>query len=388
MVPYNQLDPDQRQFLSTYKSINKNAWLVGFPGSGKSVLLLHYAKKILDDNPNASIVFVVFTQAMVELFKTGLNEIGIGHQPVITYYNFYKGDDSYDYIFCDEIQDFTEKMINAVRSRGKIVIAAGDSNQCIYEKDPRFREATVSAEGPGILLGANKVELSIIHRLSKSIISAIQKLLPMINIWQSKTDATKADVNIRLCKAESVNKEVGFIYSKIEEALNVKETCAILLPRHEIIVDFVNHLLESLGKQKWSESMNSYGKPNYKMLNMHLKFNNVRLMYVGNGYGSLSNAEDDEQAVIMTYHSSKGLDFDNVFIPFANEDLYISANDYLSKTVFMVAMSRCKKNLYITHTSFRVSCYVQPFADKCSKINISDNSNEEGNPGDWTNLPF
>ena len=46
----------------------------------------------------------------------------------------------------------------------------------------------------------------------------------------------------------------------------------------------------------------------------------------------------------MTFHSAKGLDFDNVFIPYANTSMYISPNDSLAKTLFMVAMTRRREN--------------------------------------------
>ena len=50
----------------------------------------------------------------------------------------------------------------------------------------------------------------------------------------------------------------------------------------------------------------------------------------------------------MTYHSSKGLDFNNVFLPFMAWDLFIS--DYKPDVVLMVAMTRSKKNLCISYT--------------------------------------
>jgi superfamily I DNA/RNA helicase len=50
----------------------------------------------------------------------------------------------------------------------------------------------------------------------------------------------------------------------------------------------------------------------------------------------------------MTYHSSKGLDFSNVFLPFLSWDLYIDR--YKPDTLLMVAMTRSKKNLCLSYT--------------------------------------
>lgn len=46
----------------------------------------------------------------------------------------------------------------------------------------------------------------------------------------------------------------------------------------------------------------------------------------------------------MTYHSSKGLDFDNVFLPFMSIQPNIR-----NEILFMVGMTR-SKNLYLTYS--------------------------------------
>lgn len=45
-------------------------------GSGKSVLLAYTAKKILSRNSSSSVVLVVFTQSLVEMFKAAFQELG------------------------------------------------------------------------------------------------------------------------------------------------------------------------------------------------------------------------------------------------------------------------------------------------------------------------
>lgn len=102
-------------------------------------------------------------------------------------------------------------------------------------------------------------------------------------------------------------------------------------------------------------------------MNTHLRNNGIKMQYVGNGYGTFS--ETDHRIIIMTFHSSKGLDFDNVFIPYANSSMYINSNDSLSKTLFMVAMTRTRENLYITYYGYP-SDYLEAFKSNCSHIDI------------------
>ena len=50
----------------------------------------------------------------------------------------------YDYILSDEVQDMTARVLSTMNSRAEHVIVAGDENQSIYERDPKYREVTVS----------------------------------------------------------------------------------------------------------------------------------------------------------------------------------------------------------------------------------------------------
>ena len=50
----------------------------------------------------------------------------------------------------------------------------------------------------------------------------------------------------------------------------------------------------------------------------------------------------------------------------------ISYNETLSKTLFMVAMTRSRNNLYLTHSSSPQHPYVRNFANDCNSINIHD----------------
>ena len=70
-------------------------------------------------------------------------------------------------------------------------------------------------------------------------------------------------------------------------------------------------------------------------------------MYVGNNYGSLSDADRENKVVLMTYHSAKGLDFDYVYLPMANDDMYIHSN---IDSLLLVALSRSKSGLFISYT--------------------------------------
>ncbi len=374
--PINKLDPQQQTFLDKVSafvdgssSSFRNQWIQGFAGSGKSVLLAYAAKTILAKKPNSRILAVVFTRSLVEMFKTDFKNLGLGGKVTIdTYYGFMKGGSHYDYILCDEVQDLTPRVIREMNARSSNIIVAGDSNQSIYESDPRWREATVTPSEIGRLINGDPYELGVIHRLSRSIIDAVQRFLPRMNIFSSKRDMTKEDTQIRLCEAPSEAKEVKYIMEQATKAVNVGDSTAILIPTAPKIIEFVNQALRDAGKPEWVETTNTWGRVDFGALNSHLSKNGIKMQYVGNGYGSFD--ENDHRIIIMTFHSAKGLDFENVFIPYANASMFICQNDSLAKTLFMVAMTRTRKNLYITYNGYP-SDYLDAFKSNCSHIDIT-----------------
>ena len=364
-VPEDRLNPDQQRFLSTVDVNRQNIWIKGFAGSGKSILLVHVAKKILAAKHNAKIVLIVYTQSLVEMFRTALRELDLSI-PVMTYFAFMKSSDSYDYILCDEVQDLTPRILNEMYSRSAHLVVAGDSNQSIYPEDPRWREKTVKVEQIPALIHGSDFELTIIERLTESIMKAV-KAFRRLNIFASKTNLNHTDTKISLCHARSTNDEISFVMNQASRVIQRGYTAAILIPTQKKIVEFVNSALRSQGKPEWVTTTNSYGRVDFGEMNEHLRNNGVKMQLVGNGYGSFKDNAD--YVVLMTYHSSKGLDFDYVFVPYCNDYLWISYSEDYAETLFMVAITRARMNLYITYTG-SLHSYVSSFSNDCSKRDI------------------
>ena len=368
-VPEHKLDEQQVDFLNNVNFEKDNVWIKGFPGSGKSVLLAYTLLKIKKNHPNASIIVVVFTHSLIKMFQAAFVEMGVAAK-IVTYLAFLQSNEHYDYILSDEIQDMTPRVLKSMILRGSHVIVAGDENQSIFDSDPKYRETTVSTAQIREMLSATSFELGIIHRLPSSIINAIQRFLPSMNVFSAKRDLSKGSTQIRLCKGTSVEEEAAYIIKEGRKAINVGQTAAILVPTHNNVLDVALGILAAEGKPAWNVKLTSYGGADYNSLNRHLAENGIPVQYVGNGYGSFS--EDMKKIAIMTYHSAKGLDFDNVFIPGLNRSLFIAPNERLSQTLFMVAMSRSRNNLYLTYSDYAPHQYVSTFAADCSNFNIHD----------------
>ena len=374
IIPENKLDAQQRDFIDNVNINQRNVWIKGFPGSGKSVLLAYTIKKIKRQSPGASVVVVVFTHSLIAMFKAAFRELGISVN-VITYYDFMRSSSRYNYILCDEVQDLTPRVLREMNSRGEHVVVCGDENQSIYQEDPQYREPTVTPSQISSLIGTREFELNIIHRLTKSIIDVVNKFLPNMNIFSARRDMTKESTQVRICTASSTSEEMRYIMKEAKKAVNNGYTVGILLPTGKAILSFVNDALSCEGKSQWTATTNRFGKLDFSSLNNHLSRHGVPMQYVGNGAGEFS--ENNRKITVMTYHSSKGLDFDYVFIPGLNRGMFISYNENLSKTLFMVAMTRSRNNLYLSYCGTKHE-YLNKFSSDCSHIDIDSNLNDTG----------
>ena len=367
IVPENRLDDEQRWFLENVNLNRQNIWIKGFPGSGKSVLLAYTLKKIRRDYPEADVAVVVFTHSLIKMFQAAFAEMGLVAS-IMTYYAFMDDDTHYDYVLTDEVQDLTPRVLNAMNSSADHVIVAGDENQSIYDDDPKYHEATVTPSDIRSILNTFDYELHIIHRLSSSIISAVQQLLPSTNIFTARRDMSKVGTQIRLCNGQSLEEEAKYIIKEGERAVNVGQSAAVLVPSRKLVLDIIQGLIIAKGKPKWSVTTNRWGDVDYASLNTYLSRQGIPLQYVGNGYGKFD--EDSNKITVMTYHSAKGLDFDNVFIPSLNDALEIHHKELLSKRLFMVAITRSRNNLYLTYSIRQYHPFVRSFAANCNSIDI------------------
>ena len=343
MVPVHRLDEYQRSVIVECGRLEgQPQWIRGFAGSGKTVLVVETVHRILASNPTARVCIVVYTHALKDLIGSGIKS-GL-RVPVMTYHQFLKTSQTYDVVLVDEVQDIPMEKLKAINANAGRLILAGDSEQSIYDNgcSPLELDSVISPRSH---------ELTISYRLTQKIIDLAKCVLPNSSLAKIVSTGRMEEVQVTLVKGESQYEELSWVWDRARRFADPQDPSAILLPSHSNIQKLLCTLMKKESGQTVDIPSNRYGKPDYGAVNDQLRDAGVPLRYLGNSYGSLDESDGESLTYVMTYHSAKGLDFESVFLPLLGLDTHIWGRDpEIEKRLFFVAMTRSRKNLFISYS--------------------------------------
>ena len=268
---------------------------------------------------------------------------------IIKNFRWISNDLKYDYIFVDEVQDLQPMQIKTlVMLTKKSLVISGDPRQTIHRRSPYSYEKlglNLNEKGRRKLLNKN-------YRCSAEIMRLASSL--EFDNGEFKDDKTKFVRNgdkpiIIRCKDE--NDEIEYVINKIKDifATNPNDTVAVV------------HREED-----------DTSKGNYSGSKLHKLKENFFISSTNN-YFSKFNRNKPKQILYTSAYDVKGLEFDHVFLIqfnnqhypqrykieelLKNEDLdeSILKDDIdeiknIEKKILYVAMTRAKKNLYMTYS--------------------------------------
>lgn len=350
-VPFNALSPRQRGVLSTItQDLGRTHWIRGCAGTGKTLVMTHLVERVANMDPGATLCFITYTNSLVDLVSTGVAQDIASRVSVMTHTAFLKTQQAAKYVFLDEVQDIPPDDLSKIRSKCDRLFVAGDPDQCIYQG--RSGEQQIA----GIVTGRQH-ELVEVHRLTPEIRALAEHVMPDATLVEAEAAKQGEAFLPQIHELDCEEDEVEWVWARAQECASPGKPSVILLPTHDDIYRFAAQLAQVVGtayppRAGWRKHRHL----DYEPFNEFWEEHAIPFSYLGGGFGSLPASDDEAHTYIMTYHSSKGLDFESVFLPRLNESTRLvkdtrSAEDpELETRLLYVAITRSRRRLFFSHT--------------------------------------
>ena len=283
----NESEMDDYQIPIVQRNMGSSFIVKGCAGSGKTVLALWKAKEI-DTSELGSYLVIVYTKALRKFIDDGVREIGLSDEHVMHHYQWKsRKKPKADFIIIDEVQDFSkDELLELQQSANKVFLLFGDSAQQIYKG---LKKDLLTMEQIAVTTNLSITELILNHRLPKKIAKVAEFINTTRDPLESRCQKEGASKPF-LVKMSSWESQLDFIMDIIEE--KGYTDVALLFPDNRAVKSADAYLTEKRARieSKYDIDWNAGD------VKFNLDFHS-------------------ENPKLMTYHSSKGLQFEAVFIP-------------------------------------------------------------------------
>ena len=344
-IDFDKLGPKQLEVLNGITNqLERTHWVQGFAGTGKTLVVTHLMERVAKLKPDASVCFITFTHALKDLVKSGLHGPVVKRVEIKTHTQYLSERRRYDYVFLDEVQDIRAPDLARIKELTGHLYVAGDADQRIYKEGSR--EEDINRE-----IQPTTWKLLEIFRLTKLLQKVAQAILPRTRLIEGLHAAKTAEVTVRLVKHPDSRAESSWVWREASRRARAGEPSVVLFPTHKAIGRFAREVADSLDLAEPPRRQDK----DYGQFNDFWEVNNINLMYFGNSQGNITKGDNSPFVYVMTYHSSKGLDFRNVFIPGMGADAVIVHSDALAedpeldRRLLFVAVTRSRENLFISY---------------------------------------
>lgn len=354
MVEINDLDAVQaRAIENIIDNQDENHWVKGFAGSGKTIVLTHVLKRLATARPPVKVCFATFTHALKDLIESGLTETELNRIDISTFNGLGKMRNDYDLVVADEMQDIPSRVLPTLAKKSDVLVIAADLDQSIY------RSACSVSELNAAIKPAKEHQLREIHRINENVFEIATSVYTDAKVV-SQTTVRQDDEQARMYEGVSMRDEFVTMYEEAVRVSAKESPSAVLLPSKALLDKFISTIATANSYAGTPPSVKDSERPEigeqadpFKEINAYLKKNKSPLQVFGGGSGSLYDSDTKKMVYLMTYHSAKGLDFANVFLPHLTEDVSLEpmkgASDDQERRLFFVATTRARERLYLSY---------------------------------------
>ena len=311
---------------------------------------MHLIKRRLRMYPRETCCFVTFTLALTDLIRTGFTEDERRRIQVSTISKFLHQPFEAGFMVLDEVQDCKVGDLQKICAMAGTLVVAGDGDQRIYDQGARDEDISRCLENPEIF------ELTEIHRLTQKIARAAKVILPGSRILTASIEDQnlKRGADLRLFKYPDVRTEVTSVWKRALDMARAGEPAVVFFSHHDFIDTFIETLAPAINLKNPPAHPRKYDDVNGESFNQFMADMKQPLAYYGNGFGSMEDSDERPMVYLMTYHSSKGLDFAHVFMPFLDRP-DVPGHKEVSRELFFVAFTRSRFDLELSFSGARLS---------------------------------
>ena len=347
MPSLDSLTPDPSQGVVINLSADRTAVVTGVAGSGKSLILLKKAKQVAAQT--SSYAIVVYTKSLKQFFIEELREIDSTGRHVYHYAQWMAKPNKphYDYLFVDECQDFTDQDIANFQQHGTYCWFFGDTDQTIMTFNGRKPQSVRATQNQlGIL---RPYQFAINYRLTKENAALCEHIGRQVNPNLRLVEAcVKHGDKPELIQS---NDPFGYLLNFCNE--HPGEDIGILAYLNDQVIAIKDYFEKNGLPVQWKTQDN-----------MHLDFQST-------------------SPKVITWHCSKGLQFEHVFILFGGSNDYnYYVDPYMSCiSALYVACSRPLEKMTIVHKSTPYATFPSKNSSIWKNTQFSSpNSFTSGNP--------
>lgn len=354
MVPVNSLDAVQlRTIDAIVKNPKQNHWVKGFAGSGKTIVLTHVLERLATSRPPLRICFATFTHALKDLVESGLSQTALNRVDISTFDSIGKLRGQYDVLVADEMQDIPSRRLTKVKAKASTLVIAADLDQSIYRSACKVPELNLTIKP------AKEHQLQDIHRMNENVFQIATAIYD--DAFVAPQAMVRHDDEVtRLYVGSSQRDEFVTMFDEAVRLAAIESPSAILFPDKALLDRFVSTISSAKSYSGIAPSVKDVeqreegeGPDPFRLVNEFLRKNKSPLQVFGSGSGSLYDSDTKKVVYLMTYHSAKGLDFANVFLPNLTAETGLSAMkhapDLEERRMFFVAATRARERLHLSH---------------------------------------
>lgn len=348
LIPFNKLSEEQQEIIHRI-SKNKNSDLLveGPAGSGKTLISLHTLRSAAEETLIKPLI-LIYNHSLYGFLNAAIESMGISDNITIaTKDRFFTELGKTHSIYLNAGKDYGEKYLQLISSLSSISLSK-DYDLTIIDEVQDF----------------SPEEWALIKKISKNIISLGDFKQSLYKTGLTKTEVLGNGMNEELTKIFRYHKNIAKLaqpFTEIDlEAKVVRvETTQPQLIDIDADKEFteIEKILNSLSNHQTRTAIISPDRANLSSLHRYLNSINIENVYFAKNKDFRDHDFNQNTPILITSHSSKGLEFENVILFKFDIHSRAIAEARIKKNlenILYVNITRTNTNLFIIRTPYTI----------------------------------